>query len=306
MANCKYCFEKVGWFADHHDACLAKYQSTVAAVSNGVAEVIKQHNNEALLQFKSQLKSIDKPASVSFSDLCILALEEWQRTVDGICYTDRILELTAEQIAFLIRFLQSVFSWLETPPPNLRELIARYGEQIMCLQVGDVVRRICLGEGVDRLATGDPRVDSINYLPGEFPVMVVENVRIETTQTTYVRNYGGPSFRVAPGFYWRIGQSQGQARTSVVIDERAGHLILTNMGIYYSNAVSTFYMPCTEIMKRLVWLPENDMSAKSAMGILLHLRNGKQLGFLMDSPHQSVSFARLVGLAQNGLIHEKK
>ena len=307
MATCTYCGEKTGWFADHHDACFAQYQATVGAVSNGVAEVIKQHNNEALVQFKSLLKSIDKPASVSFSDLCLMALGDWQRTVDDFCYTDRTaLELTTEQIAFLILFLQTVFSWLEPLPPNFRELIARYHEQIMSLQVGDVIRRICLGEGVDRLAMGDPRVDSINYLPGEFPVMVVENVRIETAQTSYVRNYGGPSFRVAPGLYWRIGQSQGQARTSLVLDPQAGHLILTNLGIYYSNAANTFYVPCSQILKRVMWCPANDFTPKSALGMILNLRNGKQLGFLMGSAHQSLCFVKLVGLAEAGLIRAKK
>ncbi len=307
MANCTYCGEKTGWFADHHDACLSKYQAAVAAVSSGVTEAIKRHNNEALLQFKSLLKSIDKPASVSFSDLCILALGDWRRTVDNFCYTDRAaLELTGEQIAFLILFLQAVFSWLEPLPPNFRELIARYHEQIMSLQVGDVIRRICLGEGVDRLAMGDPKVDSINYLPGEFPVMVAEDVRIETAQTTYERNYGGPSFRVAPGLYWRIGQSQGQARTSLVVDERAGHLILTNAGIYYSNATNTFYTPCSQILKRVMWCPANDLSPKGALGMILNLRNGKQLGFLMGSAHQSLCFVKLVGLAEAGLIHAKK
>jgi hypothetical protein len=306
MAKCKYCGEKTGWFADHHDACFSKYQSAVAAVSNGVTEAIKQHNNEALLQFKSLLKSIDKPASVSFSDLCISALEDWKRAVDGFCYTNRTaLELTGEQIAFLILFLQTLFSWLEPLPPNFRELITRYHEQIMSLQVGDVIRRICLGEGVDHLAMGDPIVDSINYLPGEFPVMVVENVRIETAQTTYVSNYGGPSVRVAPGLYWRIGQSQGQARTSLVVDEQAGHLILTNMGIYYSNATNTFYISCAQILQRLILYPPNDFTPKRALGMILNLRSGKQLVFLMGSAHQSLCFAKLVGCAEAGLIHAK-
>lgn len=307
MANCIYCGERAGWFTGHHDACLSKYQSTVAAVSDGVAEAIKQHNDEALAQFKSLLKALDKPASVSFSDLCVLALGDWQRAVDDFCYTDRTtLELTGEQIAFLILFLQSVFSWLEPLPSNFRELITRYHEQIISLQVGDVIRRICLGEGIDRLAVGDPRVDSINYLPREFPVMVVENVRIETAQTTHVRNYGGPSFRVAPGLYWRIGQSQGQARTSLVVDEEAGHLILTNTGVYYSNAANTFYISCSQILKRTLWCPTNDFTAKNAMGLILHIRNGKKIGFLMGSAHQSLCFMRLLGLAEDGLIHAKK
>ena len=310
MANCTYCGEKIGWFADRHDrhdACFAQYLSAAAAVSNGVTETIKQHNNEALVQFKSLLQSVNKPASVSFSDLCIMALGDWQRAVDGFCYTDRTaLELSAEQIAFLILFVQTIFSWLEPLPPNSRELIARYHEQIMSLQVGDVIRRICLGEGVDRLAMGDPRVDSINYLAGEFPVMVVENVRIETAQTSYVRNYGGPSFRVAPGLYWRIGQSQGQARTSLVVDPQAGHLILTNMGIYYSNAATASYISCSQILQRVMWCPASDFSPKSAMGMILNLRSGKLLGFLMGSAHQSLCFVKLVGLAEAGLIHAKK
>lgn len=307
MATCTYCGKKTGWFADHHDACFAQYQSTVAAVSKGVSKAIRQHDNEALVQLKNALNSIDKPRSVSFSDLCLMALGDWQRAVDDACCTDRTaLELTAEQIAFLILFLQTVFSWLQPLPPNLRELIARYHEQIMSLQVGDTIRRICLGEGIDRLAMGDPKVDSINYLPGEFPVIVAENVRIETAQTTYVRNYGGPSFRVAPGLYWRIGQSQGQARTSLVVDEHAGHLILTNMGIYYSNATNTFYTPCTQILKQVMWCSPNDLTPKAAMGMILNLRNGKQFGFLMGSAHQSLAFVKLLSLSSAGLIHEKK
>jgi hypothetical protein len=307
MANCQYCDKSAGWFSDHHDACFSQYQSAIGAVSKGVTETIKKHDNEALSQFKSLLKSLDKPASVSFSDLCLLALGDWQRAVDGFCYTDRTtLELTGEQIAFLILFLQTVFSWLEPPLPNLLELSAQYREQIMSLQVGDTIRRICLGEGIDRLAIGDPQVDSINYLTGEFPVIVVENVRIETVQTTYVRNYGGPSFRVAPGLYWRIGQSQGQARTSLVVDEQAGHLILTNSGIYYSSAANTFYIPCAQILKRVMWCPSNDLKPESAMGMILNLRNAKQIGFLMGSAHQSICFVKLVGLAEAGLIHAKK
>src|ERR1035441_7182728 len=145
MANCTYCGEKIGWFADRHDrhdACFAQYQPAEAAVSNGVTETIKQHNDEALVQFKSLLQSLNKPASVSFSDLCIMALGDWQRAVDGFCYTDRTaLELTVEQIAFLIPFPRTVFSWLEPQPPNSRD-IARYHDQIMSLQVGDVIRRI--------------------------------------------------------------------------------------------------------------------------------------------------------------------
>jgi hypothetical protein len=308
MANCKYCDKSAGWFSDHHDVCLSQYESAIAAVSEGVTEAIEHHNNEALLQFKNLLKSLDKPASVSFSDLCLLALGDWQQAVDGFCYTDRTaLELTEEQIVFLILFLQSVFSWLEPPFQNLLELSARYHEQVMSLQVGDTIRRICLGEGIERLATGDPMVDSINYLSEEFPVMVAENVRIETTQTSYVRNYGGPSFRVAPGLYWRIGQSQGQAKTSLVVDPQAGHLILTNMGIYYSNAANTFYVPCSQILKRVMWCAaDNNLNPASAIGMILNLRNGKQIGFLMGSAHQSLSFVKLVGLAEAGLIHAKK
>jgi hypothetical protein len=58
MSNCTYCGEKTGWFAAHHDACFAQYQATVTAVCNGVTEAIKQHNNEALVQFKSLLQTI--------------------------------------------------------------------------------------------------------------------------------------------------------------------------------------------------------------------------------------------------------
>jgi len=244
---------------------------------------------------------------VSFSDLCLMTLQDWQRAVDDVCYTDRnALELTAEQIAFLLRFLQTVFSWIDPLPPDFRELIARYHEEVMSLQIGDTIRRICFGEGVDRLALGDPRVDSINYLPGEFPVMVVENVRVETEQTTYVRNYGDPSFRVAPGLYWRIGQSQGQPLTSHVVDEQAGHLILTNKGIYYSSPTKTMYMPCSQIMQRQIWCPADNLTIKAAMGLLVNLRNGQQLGFAMGSALQSISFVKLLYFATAGLIHEKQ
>src|SRR5205807_8116506 len=110
MATCKYCGNKTGWFVDSHDACRSQYESARAAVSKGVTEVIHQHSNEALLEFKNVLQSIDKPTLVSFSALCLMALEDWQRAVDDVCYTDQTaLELTGEQIAFLLHFLQTVF-----------------------------------------------------------------------------------------------------------------------------------------------------------------------------------------------------
>ena len=48
------------------------------------------------------------------------------------------------------------------------------------------------------------------------------------------------------------------------------------------------------------------MGPKSAMGLILNLRNGKQFGFLMGSAHQSFCFAKLMGLAEAGLINAKK
>jgi len=79
------------------------------------------------------------------------------------------------------------------------------------------------------LPIGDPQVDSINYLTGEFPVIVVENVRIETVQTTYVRNYGGPSFsRGTRAVLENRAVLRGKRVLPLWYDEQAGHLILTN------------------------------------------------------------------------------
>ncbi|MGA8028293.1 MAG: hypothetical protein WB992_14210 [Bryobacteraceae bacterium] len=279
----------------------------MAAVSDGVTKAIEQSDNAALVQFRNLLAALDRPASVSFSDLCVRAASDWQRAVDDIFYTPLIVpELTEEHIAFLITFLQSLLSWLEPQQPNVLELSALYPGQINSLKVANIINHILLGEGVDRLAPGDPNVDSINYLLGEFPVVVVQNVRMETEHTTYVRNYGGPSFRVAPGLYWRMGQSQGQSSTSFVVDEHAGYLILTNVGLYYSNAVTTLCLPCTQVLKHnLMALDENHKNLKDTIGMILNLRNGKQIGFLIGSAHQSLCFYRLYYAAAQGLVHAK-
>lgn len=307
MAVCKYCRKNAGWFSDHHDECWSKYNSVLATVSRGVNQTIKQGDDAALLQLKNLLKSLDRPASMSFSDVCLAAMSDWRGTVDKICYTDQVgLELTEEQTLFLIRLFHTLVSWLEPPLPNAQELVRWYSGQLTSLTVGETVRRICLGEGVDPLGKGDPRVDSINYLPGEFPVVAVQNVRIETEQTTYVRNYGGPSFRVAPGLYWRMGQSQGHVSTSFVVDEHVGYLILTNRGVYYSNAVTTMYVPCTQVLQhKILCLDPNNLAAQNAAGIILNLRNGRQIGFLIGSAHHSLCFVKLYFLAAAGQIHPR-
>jgi hypothetical protein len=296
VAICKYCGQKAGWFSDYHSGCLTKYKSVMAAVSKAVTQTIEQHSNEGYQLF-NLLKSLDRPASVSFSDLCLAALEDWQRAVDDVCYTTRTtLELTGEQITFPILFYQRLVSWLEIPVPNLVELNNRYSDQINTLKAYDTIRRICLGEGVDRLATGDPRVDSINFLAGEFPVVVAQNVRMESEQTSYVRNYGGPSFRVATGLYWRMGQSQGQSIKSFVADEGGGYLILTNIGMYYSNGTNVFYTPCSQNMKTLMWAPELPAQLNRIIGILITLRSGKRVGYSMASAHQSICFLKLLSI----------
>jgi len=307
MAACKYCGQSAGWFLDHHNECLSKYNSVLAAVSDGVTQAIKHSDDAALLQLKNLLKSLDRPASMSFSDLCLAAMSDWRRAVDSICYTDQVsLELTEGQILFLIRFFHTLVSWLEPPLPDVQELFRWYSDELTSLGVGDTIRRICLGEGVDGLGKGDPKVDSINYLRGEFPVVAVQNVRLETEQATYVRNYGGPSFRVAPGLYWRMGQSQGQFSTTFVVDAHVGYLILTNMGVYYSNAATTLYVPCAQVLQHKILCPDpSNLAATNAAGLILNLRNGKQVAFLIGSAHQSLCFVKLFFLAAAGQIHAK-
>jgi hypothetical protein len=75
------------------------------------------------------------------------------------------------------------------------------------------------------------------------------------------------------------------------------------MGIYYSSPSRTLCIPCPQILRRRLWALEP--TPKAAIGVLLNLRNGQELGFLMSSALQSLAFVKLLALALAGLIHGK-